>query len=98
MVNMVISREKMDEKEDKMKICKDCESWNEFSNESNNGECRADRPQVLLVPIPPGLDRKPVMSINGYFPITRHDIWCGRFSPKDTKKYVGDPPVEVLGQ
>jgi hypothetical protein len=71
--------------------CEDCRYWVRDSGqmvdkgvekgfEGTDGECRADPPQVLLVPMPTRIGLTPGLSINGFFPKTRPDLWCGRFS------------------
>jgi hypothetical protein len=60
--------------------CGDCRYWViDTEKGSNDGECRADPPQVLLVPMPTKIGLTPGLSINGFFPKTRPDLWCGKF-------------------
>lgn len=68
--------------------CEDCRYWFRERVDGNKkemieGECRVNPPQILLVPVQSlslGLaGNGPVLSINGFFPRTRSDIWCGKF-------------------
>jgi hypothetical protein len=64
--------------------CGDCRYWFRELVDGNvkemvDGECRVNPPQVLLVPMPTKIGLTPGLSINGFFPRTRPDLFCGKF-------------------
>ena len=70
--------------------CKNCEFW--FKQPNGATECRREPPEPMLVPNP--LTRE--VGVNGFFPPTNPDIWCGEFVRlSEVKKFRGDPPEEI---
>lgn len=65
--------------------CGECQWFNPLkSHEGKAGECRTDRPTVLVIPSA-SMDRhgRPMSSeINVCFPTVPVDLWCGRFVPR----------------
>jgi hypothetical protein len=65
--------------------CEDCRYWVLEKNDPSeagqekDGVCRVNPPQVLLVPMPTKIGLTPGLSVNGFFPKTRPDLWCGKF-------------------
>ena len=57
--------------------CRECRFWVAVTG-ANDGECRADPPQVLLIPRMGVMGKTLSLSIDGFFPKTRPDLWCGR--------------------
>lgn len=45
-------------------------------------ECRCNPPQPLAMMGPPGMDGRPTMSINFFFPRMAADSWCGQGEAK----------------
>ncbi len=81
--------------------CEDCRYWVPDKNdpskigEVKDGECRAYPPQVLLVPMPTKIGLTPGLGMNGFFPKTRPDLFCGKFMRLSV---VGKSTVVPIGQ
>ena len=58
--------------------CSGCRFWVE-QKEQTDGECRANPPQILLVPRMRVMDKTSSLFIDGFFPKTRPDLWCGKY-------------------
>jgi hypothetical protein len=79
--------------------CEDCRYWvrTPVDQKQNDGECRVEPPQVLLMPMPTKVGLTPGLTVNGFFPRTRTDLWCGKFlrlsvvSDKSNMVEINDP-------
>jgi hypothetical protein len=73
--------------------CGDCKYW-VTEKGMPDGECRAKIPQILLMPMPTKIGLTPGLTINGFFPRTRPDLWCGEFI---RLMVVGESTVVPIG-
>ena len=55
--------------------CSTCLYW--YRKDRNEGECRAQQPVPMMVPVQGGLVGNPQVGMMSFFPTTRGDIWCG---------------------
>jgi hypothetical protein len=59
--------------------CKTCTAYDPLPNAANRGLCRRNAPQSTLVPIQ-GLDGKPTLTVQSWFPDTPAEGWCLKHS------------------
>ncbi|PIV84246.1 MAG: hypothetical protein COW51_01025, partial [Candidatus Moranbacteria bacterium CG17_big_fil_post_rev_8_21_14_2_50_44_12] len=81
--------------ESKRPVCATCPYWNPV-DPGPDGECRADHPHPILMPLQTLLDKKPQIGVNSFFPKTRPDIWCGRHPGFMIGEFIPTIPDESI--
>lgn len=66
-----------------MTPCKECNYWKKSEKDMYTGECRFNPPQILTVPAQVDTQGKLAITIQGFFPQTGPDIWCGQGKPSE---------------